>query len=481
MEATTTATTTAATDELRPPHLHRAWWTVPGRAVVAAVLVLGLVALESRWHLGYSLGVFYVFPVILAATVLPRGRAMLFALACVWARSHFMPDMSPIEYGLRSLMALLAYGGIGLLVVEQTRNRRALVAAYDGLRLEKELRQRAENQLRILVDSSPAAIVTLNHRAEVLAANRAATELLGPPEAALLGRNLSEQVPLFAQALALGGVPRSLRASASSWARRADGHPFAVATWFSTYGEGDERCLAGILVDMSEEVRERDLEAFRQISEHHRLLAGTVSHEIRNLCSAIRVAQTNLGAHGDVASTADYAALTALVHSLSKIASVHLRETSRPSVANARLRHVMKQLLIVVEPDWIDMGGVVHWERPEGDPYVRGDAHELIQVLLNLAHNSLRAVQGIENPTLTMHVDVGPKETTVSIIDNGPGVADVTALFQPFRPDADGAGLGLYTSRAIMRNIDGDVRHVPTPAGCRFDVIIPSAPTPAGS
>jgi two-component system sensor kinase FixL len=469
-------------DEQRPPHLKHASWAVPGRAVVAAALVMGLVALERQWHLGYSLGVFYVFPVILAATVLPRGRAVLFALACVWARSWFVPDTSVIEYWLRALMALLAYGGIGLLVVEQTRNRRALVAACDGLRLEKELRQRAEEQLRILVDSSPAAIVTLNHRAEVLAANRAATELLGDSSAgALLGRGIAEQVPLFAQALAVGDSTRPLRASASSWARRADGHPFPVTTWFSTYGEGAGRCLAGILVDMSEEVRERDLEAFRQINEHHRLLAGTVSHEIRNLCSAIRVAQTNLGRHGDVAATADYAALTALVHSLSKIASVHLRETSRPSAATARLRHVLKQLLIVVEPDWIDIGGAVHWERPDGDPYVRGDASELIQVLLNLAHNSLRAVQGTESPSLTMVVDVGPQSTTVSIIDNGPGVADVTALFQPFRPDADGAGLGLYTSRAIMRSIEGDVRHMPTPTGCRFDVIVPNAPAPDAS
>ncbi len=37
-------------------------------------------------------------------------------------------------------------------------------------------------------------------------------------------------------------------------------------------------------------VREREFDAFRQLNEHHRILAGTVSHEIRNLCSAIRVA-----------------------------------------------------------------------------------------------------------------------------------------------------------------------------------------------
>lgn len=453
-------------------------WALSSRRVaIAAAMIPCLAALEWRSQLGFSLGIFYVFPVTLAATSLSRTQTLLFALACVWARSYFIPDIGMIEYWLRCAMALLAYGGVGLLVVEQTRNRRALVAAYEKLRLEKELRHHAERQLRTLADSSPAAVLTLDHHADVIAANRAADELFGDGGGSIVGRNLAEQMPLFAQALDLGS-PRALRTSATSWAWRADGHPLPVTTWFSTHGAGEERTLAGIVVDMSEELRERDLEAFRQLNEHHRLLAGTVSHEIRNLCSAIRVAQTNLGRYEEIAGAADYAALTTLVDSLAKIASVKLRESSRPAGATTRLRHVLKQLLVVVEPDWQDIGGEVLLERPSGDPYVRGDAHDLLQVLLNLAYNSLRAVQGRERPTLTVSVDITPTNTVISMIDTGPGVSDVSALFQPFRPDADGAGLGLYTSRAIMRSIDGDVRHVPTPRGCRFDVLTPTVQAP---
>lgn len=454
---------------------------LPRRVVAAVALVLCLMVLEWRSRLGYSMGIFYVFPVILAGTALSSAKTVLFALGCVWARSLFLPVDDAIEHWLRSAMAFLAYGGIGMLVVEQTRNRRALVAAYDGLRLEKELRQRVEHQLRTLADSSPAAILTLDRRGEVLAANRAASAMFGVPGTDnLLGRNLSEQLPLFVQALA-PGAPKALRVSASSWARRDDGHPFPVTTWFSTHGEGDDRYLTGIVVDMSEELRERDLEAFRQLNEHHRLLAGTVSHEIRNLCSAIRVVHTNLGARPDVAETADYAALGTLVESLSKIASVRLRESAQPAHAVARLRHVLKQLLVVVEPDWLEIGGEVRLERPQGDPYVGADAHDLLQVLLNLAYNSLRAVQGQDRPVLTVEVAIDALEVVIRVIDSGPGVADVTTLFQPFRPDADGTGLGLYTSRAIMRSVRGDLRHVPVGSGCRFDVCVALAQGPGAA
>lgn len=450
-----------------------------GRVVIAALLVGAFALLEWRSQLGYSLGIFYVFPVILVATSLGRVPALACALGCAWVRSLFIPEVDPIERVLRDVMALLAYGGVGLFVVEQVRHRRTLAAAYEGLRLEKELRERAERELRALVDSSPAAILTVNHRCEVVAANRAAQTLLGDPEqGSLLGRNVSEQIPIYAHALEAPPTGEGIRASASSWARRADGHPIPVTTWFSTHGEGEERYLSSILVDMSEEVRERDLEAYRQLNDHHRLLAGTVSHEIRNLCSAIRVAHANLGLLPGVPGSADYAALSTLVLSLSRIASVRLRETARPHVAVARLRHVLKQFVVVVEPDWLDIGGEVRWQRPPGDPYVRGEAHDLLQVLLNLAYNSLRAVQGAERAVLTVDIAIDPVNTVVSIVDSGPGVTDLDALFQPFRPDADGTGLGLYTSRAILRSIGGDLKHVATESGCRFDVIVPTAPTP---
>lgn len=443
------------------------------RLVFALLIMLGIVALEYFPRLDYSLGIFYVLPVIIVATVVERWQVLLFAVACAWIRGQFVSGLSQIEFWLRFAMALLAYSGVGLLVSEMSRNRRVLLAAYAKLKVEQELRHHAEDQLRMLADSSPAAIVTLNSRAEVLSANRAAHELLGFSDAdTLVGQRLDGNVPLFAQALAVRLGTRSLRTSAASWARRKNGEQFPVATWFSTYGEGKQRCLAGIFVDVSEEVRERERAAFQHFSDYNRLLAGAVSHEIRNLCSAIRVVTTNLGHHTELAPDADFRALSTLVESLAQIASVELRTSKQQEPAWIKLKPVLEQLRLVIEPDWSDIGAEIVWELGTGDLPVHADEHGLLQVFLNLSQNALRAVQQKPSPQLLIRVRTEPERVTVSFIDSGPGIADVSSLFQPFRPDADGTGLGLYVSRTLMRTFGGDVSYQATAAGCRFDVIL---------
>ena len=69
---------------------------------------------------------------------------------------------------------------------------------------------------------------------------------------------------------------------------------FPIQAWFSVYGHGERRYLAAIVVDTSEDVRVRERENFEHLLDYNRLLAGAVSHEIRNLCSAISVVCSNL-------------------------------------------------------------------------------------------------------------------------------------------------------------------------------------------
>jgi two-component system, LuxR family, sensor kinase FixL len=433
--------------------------------------------LESVFKLEYSLGVFYVFPVMTAAMVLTRGQVLASAAFCAWFRGFFVPELTPIEYGLRFLMAFLAYSGAGLLVCEVNRNRRRLSVAYTHLQYEQQMRHQAEHQLRILAESSPAAIVTLNSRAEVLAANSAAHELLGfASNGSLAGRSLAEQVPVFAAALRAGQSKR-VRTSTASWARRADGTQFPVMTWFSTYTEDGERFLAGILVDVSEDVRERERENFRHIYYNNRLTASAVSHEVRNLCLALRVVASNLGKRPDIDETPDYSALTALIENLTRLSSFELRQTALGgSPAKADIPAVIEQWRLIVEPDWADVGGEIECHiEDSGLPALlaHADPHTFLQVLLNLSQNSLRALQDSSERKLLVRAYSEGRVIRIDFIDSGPGIANPANLFQPFKEGSSGTGLGLYISRNLVRRFAGDLAFIPSAQGCYFQITLP--------
>jgi len=447
-----------------------------GRTLLLSLsALLVVVALEWYLKLGFSLGVFYVFPLLIAATVLNRWQSLLAALVCAMVSNYMAQETHSLGFWLRFDLAMLAYGGTGLLLVEMNRNRRAQLAAYTRLKMEKEMRHKAEGQFRMLAESSPAAIITVNSRAEVLAANHAAHEVLGFSKTdSLIGRSIAEFVPLFAGALQVSPSLRPMCTSASSWAKRVDGVLFPVATWFSTYGEGPNRCLAGILVDTSEEVRERERENFRHFVGYNRLVAGAVSHEIRNMCSAVRVVTSNLRQRPGLDRDPDFVALTTLVESLASIASFELRSGKSEDAGWTNLNIVLEQLRVVIEPDWADMEGVIQWELEYPSSLVSADSYGLLQVFLNLSQNSLRAVQQLPNPRLEIRTRTANNMAVISFIDSGTGISDSSRLFQPFRPDADSSGLGLYISRSLVRSFGGELTFVPTDSGCRFDITLPA-------
>lgn len=440
---------------------------------VAALLIGVLVFLEWMLNLDVSLGIFYAFPLALAALALNRWQILCLAIVCAYVRGLFTVQHTQLESVLRFLMATFAYSAVGLLVAEMSRNRRVVMSHYANLKIEQELRRHAQEQLRLLADSSPAAILTLDHNGEVIAANRAAHEILGIAGAnTLIGQHIGAYVPTLASAIRLPGGARQVRTSAWAWAKHLDGTMFPIATWFSTYGEGDKRHLAAIVVDISEEVRDREMENFRHVLDYNRLLAGTVSHEIRNLCSAVAVVASNLGRRPDLETNADFQALNQLIVGLSKLASFELNARGSEAPKFTSLGSVLDNLRVVIEPDWREIDGTIHWKFPEEFPEVHGDSHGILQIFLNLAQNALRAVGDSEVRELTVEVTADADIAVIRFSDSGPGVQSPELLFQPFRSGSESSGLGLYISRALARSFDGDLKFIPQHASCRFDVTL---------
>lgn len=422
-----------------------------------AALIIVCIAVAD-WAVGtrFSLGLLYMLPMMLAAIVLTPWWTLALALVCALLRLLFDLPSPPTEVVLRFIFASLAYTGAGMFVTALIRNR--------------EL----EEQLKILVESSPAAILTADGSGIVLAANKAANALfLLPSGQTLKGRNVRGHVPLLGDALKLAHRPEPFRTAAECQGRRDNGEIFPAHVWFSSYATPEGIRLAAIIVDSSEEMRDREEHGFRQLMMGNRIVAAAVSHEVRNLCSAISLLCSNIKTKHGIGQDDDFQGLTNLVAGLQRIASWELHSSGQQPVEEIALQEVMDDLRIVIEPDWHEIGGKITWGFSSPMPMVLAERHGLFQAFLNLSKNSHRAVEDMPARELVIAVSAEGGRATISFHDSGPGVAEPDRLFAPFQPGANGSGLGLYVSRAMLRSYGGDLRLEQTPRGACFRVEVP--------
>jgi two-component system sensor kinase FixL len=431
--------------------------------------LVALIAI-SDWAVGntVSLGVLYILPTMLGALVLRPGETAAMAIFCALLRARFDVPSSRAEIALRFVFASLAYFASGLFVTALARNRELAVESLAKVQKEQTLRREAEEQLRVLVESSPAAILTADHRGVILAANNAAAELFSvPPGQGIKGRVITSFLPLLDDALHLDA---GFRTSVQCYGRRADGEMFLADTWFSTYRGPEGTRLAAIVVDSSDEMRDREEQNLRQLMRYNRIAAGAVSHEVRNLCGAISLLCSSIGDKHNLTQDEDLKGLIHLVKGLERSVALELHSRSQETVEEISLRAVLDSLRIVIEPGWRDAGGAVRWRVPENLPRVLADSPGLLQVFLNLSQNSHRAMREVSIRELTICVAAEDQKVAVRFEDSGPGVAAPERLFQPFQQGAEGTGLGLYISRALVRSYGGELRFEPREHGSCFVV-----------
>jgi PAS domain S-box-containing protein len=219
------------------PPLERVWEDRNRTPVlVVSGAIITIVALVDWWTKPYvSLGFLYLFPIILVAAFLPRWMVALLAAGCAILAEVF----SSLEPSfVRLSFETLALAGCGLFVAELVRNRRLTIEA--------------EARLKALVETSPAAIVTVDQHGFIELANRAAGELMTPRDGNLVGVPIAAFLPELHHALRWEEAPQ-FRASMQCQAHRDNGESFTADVWFSTYKEGRDPKLAAIIADVSEE------------------------------------------------------------------------------------------------------------------------------------------------------------------------------------------------------------------------------------
>ena len=94
---------------------------------------------------------------------------------------------------------------------------------------------------------------------------------------------------------------------------------------------------------------------------------------------------------------------------------------------------------------------------PDKPALVMGDRMRIEQVMVNLLRNALDATKSERNPKVDIILSAG-ETATLTVRDNGPGIEDLDALFEPFyttKQAGDGVGLGLAISSGIVNDLGG--------------------------
>ena len=164
-----------------------------------------------------------------------------------------------------------------------------------------------------------------------------------------------------------------------------------------------------------------------------------------------------------------------MVQSLERISALELGSSSDQNGELVELTYVLDELRILIETDYHESDIDVQWNIEGSLPLVWADRYGLIQVFLNLAKNSRRAMASTGTKQLRITARVEEGTVTIRFEDTGIGVASPENLFRPFQRGAESSGLGLDVSRAIMRSFGGELSYEPRSAGCCFAVVLPFA------
>jgi two-component system sensor kinase FixL len=437
---------------------------------VAGVSVGVIAAVDFLTESYISLGFLYLFPIMIAGGFLSRAQTVLVAIGCAGLGELFS-NLPSSDAGIRLFFSSAGFIGTGLFISELVRNRQIILEHVSALEEQQALRRDAERELLSLVDTSPAAIVTVGEDACVRLANEAACRLLATKPTDVCGEPIGSYLPSLAKVLNRH-ASKIFRTSMQCRGRRRTGEAFLAGVWFSTYATRHGRHLAAIIVDLSEDLKDREDLRLDHLLRHTRILMSAVAHEVRNLSSTALVVHKNLSRQPALQDDEDFQALSTLIQSLEAISARELQPLPVTDVTAVDLTSVFDEVRVLVDAAFHESAIETEWQIPETLPPVLGERYGLVQVFLNLAKNSQRAMHGSAERRLRVHAVERDGAVTIRVQDTGPGVRDPARLFQPFQVGATSTGLGLYVSRAVVRSFGGDLVYEDEPHGACFAVVL---------
>jgi len=371
-----------------------------------------------------------------------------------------------------------------------------VTAAIRNISVRKEAEEhlaQMEGRYRGLLEAAPDAMVVVNGAGEIVLLNLQAEKQFGYHRDELVGQPVKNIIPEgFAERL----IADDLRSAADALAqqigtgielvgRRKDGTEFPIEIMLSPLESADGILVTAAIRNIS--VRK---EAESQLLQAQKLesigrLAGGIAHDFNNMLFVI---------HGYAELLTDDLASTnrARLDPDSALLSVNAisQAAERAATLTAQLLAFSRQQ--VISPSVLDLNAAIDGLEPmvrqligenmrlvvkldHDAGYIRSDAGQLDQILVNLVVNARDAMPDggtvtietenvlVDEPYAIAHFDVRPGPyVLLSVTDTGVGMDRVTRehIFEPFFTTKElgkGTGLGLATTYGIVRQAGGHI------------------------
>jgi signal transduction histidine kinase len=215
------------------------------------------------------------------------------------------------------------------------------------------------------------------------------------------------------------------------------------------------------------------------------VLAAGVAHEIRNPLTAIKFRLFSLkkSLPADMAENEDAGVIASEISRLERIVRDFLQfaRPSDPAMADVPASEILREVADLLRPQLEKDGITLKLEDSPG-LWVRADAQQIKQVLINLIRNSADSIQGNGVIILRVRQESGfarkkPSSVVLEVSDNGKGMpAEVRKrLFDPFFTTKEGGtGLGLPMAARIVERHGGELRYqTEVRRGTTFDIVLP--------
>lgn len=438
----------------------------------AAILIACIALLDWRIVAAIPLDYLFLLPMLMVGSVLEPWQIAAIAALCTALAELFDDFEWSLRAGLsRDVLFFAAFFGMGIFMREVSRNRNAAIRHMEAIQRESDARHEAEEQLRVLVESSPAAIFTAEASGTILMANQAAHRMLMAPQGTLPGKVIYQYLPSLRHVPVPEISQQFFRTVMQAHGRREDGETFLADICFSTYQTDAGSRIAATVLDSSEEFRTSEVTGLQQLMSASRIAIGAVSHEIRNICGAISAVHQNLSSNQLLLGSRDFETLGNLIAALERIAAVSLQRTANEA-SEVEMATLLDELRMVIAPLLEEEEIAGCWHIEQNLPLVWADRAGLMQVFLNLVTNSIRALAERDDSALSITARRQDGRVLIEFEDNGCGVAQPELLFQPFQAGSTSSGLGLYLSRAMLRSFGGEIRHYARNPGARFIVAL---------